>query len=139
MKKKLTEFDGFAPQAKDEPVTDAKQPAAQCTGMSTLPTEAAVEACENGCGRPAAEGFPTCCRTCGWSGGQSHGPICNERREAAALLGLAALSLLKQPAAQCIRPGCPLRADRDPWTSREGRLCCRRCGDTLGGETDSGP
>jgi len=32
--------------------------------------------CSNGCGRRPAEGFPTCCRTCGKSGGRAHGPTC---------------------------------------------------------------
>ena len=35
--------------------------------------------CRMGCGRPAAAGFPTCCRTCKWSeGGGQHGPFCEQ-------------------------------------------------------------
>jgi len=34
--------------------------------------------CAVGCGRKAAEGFPTCCRTCAATGGLEHGPACNE-------------------------------------------------------------
>eukprot|EP00930_Biecheleria_cincta_P034662 TRINITY_DN23923_c0_g2_i1.p1 TRINITY_DN23923_c0_g2~~TRINITY_DN23923_c0_g2_i1.p1 ORF type:complete len:242 (-),score=10.30 TRINITY_DN23923_c0_g2_i1:155-880(-) len=37
---------------------------------------AAPTACRNGCGRPAAGGYPTCCRTCTSPGG-GHGPLCN--------------------------------------------------------------
>ena len=32
--------------------------------------------CANGCGRPAAIGYPACCRTCTKSGCVSHGPKC---------------------------------------------------------------
>ena len=32
--------------------------------------------CSNGCGRPSAEGYPSCCRTCLSSHGKHHGPWC---------------------------------------------------------------
>ena len=32
--------------------------------------------CSNGCGRPSAEGYPSCCRTCLSSQGKHHGPWC---------------------------------------------------------------
>ena len=36
--------------------------------------------CIKGCGRAAAPGYKTCCRTCKWSGGGGqHGPICELR------------------------------------------------------------
>jgi len=35
------------------------------------------------CGRPAALGFPTCCRTCLATGGQQHGPMCEQVFQAA--------------------------------------------------------
>lgn len=35
--------------------------------------------CLNSCGRPAAEGYDSCCRTCIASSGRSHGPVCESR------------------------------------------------------------
>ena len=35
-----------------------------------------VMLCRNGCGRWAAVGYPTCCRSCTASGATTHGPIC---------------------------------------------------------------
>lgn len=34
---------------------------------------------KNKCGRSAADGFETCCRTCGWTDGKKHGPMCEMR------------------------------------------------------------
>jgi hypothetical protein len=39
--------------------------------------------CTNGCGRNPAEGYTTCCRTCGETGGDEHGPICQEQAQIA--------------------------------------------------------
>ena len=41
----------------------------------------ALQHCANGCGRVAAKGFPTCCRTCGQSSGMRHGPRCERSRK----------------------------------------------------------
>merc|ERR1711970_768789 len=35
-----------------------------------------TQPCANGCGRVVAQGFSTCCRTCGKSGGRQHGQLC---------------------------------------------------------------
>lgn len=43
-------------------------------------TEVPIEkTCLNSCGRPAAEGYDSCCRTCIASSGRSHGPLCESR------------------------------------------------------------
>jgi len=35
--------------------------------------------CQNGCGRPASEGYKACCRTCTDTEGRKHGPKCRKR------------------------------------------------------------
>ena len=37
--------------------------------------------CRKGCGRPAAPGYATCCRTCAKYGPQYHGPKCESRHK----------------------------------------------------------
>ena len=45
--------------------------------LPSSPDQCAFEApCRNSCGRPAAQGYEACCRTCSWTEGASHGPRC---------------------------------------------------------------
>ena len=53
--------------------------------------------CIKGCGRAAAPGFSTCCRTCRSSeGGGQHGPICEEYQTTQ--LGAVSMNLVSDPA-----------------------------------------
>jgi len=52
------------------------------------------DVCVNGCGRAAAEGFPTCCRTCTAHCGSRHGPACEEAQAGSRPSGSGAASSL---------------------------------------------
>ena len=47
----------------------------QAAAAAALPPQD-PKPCSSGCGRLASEGYKACCRTCTYSSGSSHGPIC---------------------------------------------------------------
>ena len=62
--------------------SDAGPAKAQPRGSSRGPAQRAqTTRCKRGCGRPSAEGYDTCCRTCIQTDGQQHGPQCERRWE----------------------------------------------------------
>ena len=62
--------------------SDAGLAKAQPRGSSRGPAQRAqTTRCKRGCGRPSAEGYDTCCRTCIQTDGQQHGPQCERRWE----------------------------------------------------------
>lgn len=63
--------------------------------------------CEQGCGRPAAAGFTSCCRTCIANQGRHHGPGCNPGHATSGSL--------------CVTPGCQ-RPKADGF-----QTCCQTC------------
>lgn len=64
--------------------------------------------CNQGCGRPAAQGFPTCCQTCKQTRCVTHGPRCNAAYKVAV---------------QCINPAC----SNPSWNKTPGQYCGSIC------------
>mmetsp|Transcript_97118 Transcript_97118/g.172934 ORF Transcript_97118/g.172934 Transcript_97118/m.172934 type:complete len:510 (+) Transcript_97118:45-1574(+) len=57
--------------------SDIDDGASTASGPSS--TDSTRAACSNGCGRTAARGYDTCCRTCSSTGCKSHGQACEKR------------------------------------------------------------
>ena len=86
------------PVAQDGP----RHPPAAQDGPRHPPAALPAPACVLGCGRRAAPGYDTCCRTCSQSGTTRHGPQCEH-----AFTGGAAMPMPPQTPPQALIPRCP--------------------------------